>query len=78
MVISMYIFVSMTNVLFLWLILLSYPAPLIFALVLVVLLSHPGPLGACIADAATPGAGPAALSGACSLVLASLQQVHTD
>ena len=25
-----------------------------FALVLVVLLSHPGPLGACIADAATP------------------------
>ena len=54
MVISMYIFVSMTDVLFLWLILLSYPAPLVFALVLVVLLSHPGPLGACIADAATP------------------------
>ena len=29
MVISMYIFVSMTNVLFLWLILLSYAAPLV-------------------------------------------------
>ena len=43
-----------------------------------ILRSHPGPLGTCIADAATPGAGPAALSGACPLVLASLQQVHTD